>query len=816
MADGVTLNTVDPKAYADGKVVEIPNLINGRQYLFTYHQMGRSVSTTGTVAQSNPVIPHGPPAKPVISRGPGGVVSGSGYFNGFKLNIDFKDKDHSRPNEPQDLIEHLYISYARVQNAEFSVSDAELVLTTIIISDAEELHDIRTAKRYTFADDLLLAEQTYSFSVQSESDELVSPQSDAIEEEMSVLPTAITSVVLSADPNKAHHIKYVLTVPTVAIANEDYYKVYQETINELDVNLMTPLEQGSARVLLKTILHTDMLSDGTFTGYFTAKSGTIARLVVVPFSKLNVMGDEKESLAKMSQEIRNHMLEIGMKSNTVLDGSGNITLYFKASHTASEVGFQRRYIDLSKLSNDEFDIYTRRPTSDELWLNNVNFNLTEKLVLDSEGYAETTFYIQAFNQASAYAENTFSLDEEGYMGEWSDLAKQLLGPDFVQNVDLLPYGEDSKALLFDVTPVVPDIPVMTPVATPTSIHVSWHSAPDNNQKPTSYVVGLAKNQALDYSINSVSNVQHVIVNGDEHFEFTGLAGADEHGKLNTYSVYLYSKNSAGPSQPARSDMIYLPNDALPTNYIENFSVEALEMVDQSLIMRKIKGTITINKTLGKSGLDELRMRSEDEFGNDTGDLAEVTNAQLKRVGTSSNVYTFETSVEGNKMYYLSIQASTLAVASNLPKGIVAIDAKESIKLYTSIDLSLPPRITSVEFHLDTSYKNTLYEITINSGGAPLQSVKLVAIPRNDAVNMIASSPFPSIVFDATKVLTSPNGEHLYKCVVPYLVTVTEGANATINGADLVIAVNRIGQAFGGTLLGALEGAVKSEQRQLPS
>jgi hypothetical protein len=751
---------------ADNQEITIAGLINNRSYLVSYHQLGLGVSTPAESVATlpAPAIPHGKPATPIISRGETGAVANAGVdFNNFSLNINLNDKDQARPDDAEELVENVYIYYAR--------EDTSKVVKTIKITGATDIHAIRTNGIFTFGDGLLKSGGRYNFQVQVENDTLMSDMSAGIEVEMSVLPTPITTLVSSIDATKPHQIKYVLTVPGAAKTNLDTYTIERENLNQLDHTKLNPAELGSPRVFVRTIASSEMsaIAGGVsiFTGFIDARAGELVRLVATPFSAKKIKGVEAVSNIEMAQELRTHMLEIGLETagRAVRDGSGNVTVFFQGSHTRSEYGYESVSIDLSKLTNNRYDLFlASSPT----------VPLTGKLLVDSNGRASVSIFMKLKIGNNASAASEFTLDDAtGYVGTWSDHHIQVK-TNLAKNINLLAGDAVSKSFSFPVTPTVPPVPTLVVTATPDAIRVSWSSTPGIPGQPTTYRLGLVKNAGLDYQIGVTPATERLITNGAENAEFLGLARLDA-GQVNQYSVYLIAINDAGSSAPVRSALVTLPTNELPTSYIESFSLTAGPMVVGDNINRTITGKITVNKSLWLGTLNRLVMRRENDFGVQMDTDINITNAELKQEGVS-NVFTFDFPLPGKTDYNMSIKAETLAIAADAAKGITALAVKTSSKLYAYLDVSLPPRIASSTFAFDNTLKTTLYSIRIENGGSPVTAVSVTAIPSVEATMVVNAQPGTvAIVHPASKINNFTNGDELWKLLVPYKVsTFVEG------------------------------------------
>ena len=425
-------------------------------------------------------------------------------------------------------------------------------------------------------------------------------------------------------------------------------------------------------------------------------------------------------------------------------------------------------------------------------------NTSRQLVLPEQGYSvEKTIYMKVKNAGDEDAENTFTLAAlYGFRGVWSQHLADLAN--IVKETDLLDEDVESKTFTFAVTLTLPAQPTLVVKEYTNSIKTSWSlTGLTGANKPDSYVVGLVKNAGLDFNINTVAHTKVDITNGDEHYEFTGLQRFDANQNINTYVVYVYSKNSVGISVVSKSALLELPANELPANYIEKFSVSVLEMADLQDNTRKCKGMITINKNLWGGEFDFLTVGNDTEYGVAVDDVA-VT-VVLKQV-LKSNDYTFDFELEGKKTYYLTISATTKLRAADPAKGITSLTLKTSSKLYATVNVLLPPLISNVTYAFDHVLKNTLYEMEIDNGGDKnVSSVLVQAIPNgsksNNMVGFTANKP--QTAFPAEKMLTLANGNLLYKVLIPYIIQTTENDN----GVDLIVASNSIGQASAGLLTG---------------
>ena len=802
----------------DATEVVITGLTNNQTYYVTYYQKGLGVDTTGMSATSAPARPHGVPAKPVIREISGGTVKANGAvsnFNDYFIGIELNDKDQSVGAIGEDLIEALYIYVSREQNKDKTVLATDLVTKTIKIIDTDVLTAARKDKKIKIMDDLLVAGAIYNFSVMVESDDLQSEHSNSFEAVMAVLPTAIAkgaNFVLAQDVLKPNELKYTLKATAAAVTAGNYYEIYRENLTSHSNSALNVVDQGTVRTLVKrwkgTAIPTAADAVHTMTGTIESFSGQVVRLIMVPFSTADVMGAEIDTDAVMCKDFKNHMLEINLVKHSVIDGEGIATISFKASHKANELGYVSRVIKMDKLTNDEFTL-SLPEDKDHTLATNLNKVV---LTLDANGYVEKDIYLKKTTAADLDTiTNKFTLAfAGGYQGVWSNHLDNITTT-LDLNENLLSADVDSKDFNFPVTPAAPTVPTTLSVtALSTSIKVNWLTAGMtalSANKATSYVVGLVKNGGLDYNIATVSKVEEKIItsvdgNPDEYCEFIGLERLDSNKGINKYSVYIFSKNSFGNSEPAFNDAIELSTDELPSNYIEKFSVAVPSFVDQNT--RKCTGKITINKSSWPTSLKEIVLEEQDDFGNAAaggGFNQTILNANLTQVG-NTNDFTFDFQLDGPDVFNLTVKATTSSRTAVPASGISAIAEKTSYKLYTRVDITIPPQIKEVKYSLDKTKKNTLYQIRINNGGSPLTNVSLIAIPSNESNLVTAPNNITQIVWPAgPKVLTYSNGEELYKVVIPYLVQIVMVDGDEV-GVDMVFASNSVGSFIHGVTTGA--------------
>lgn len=801
---------------ADNTEVVISGLTNNQTYYFTYYQKGLGdETTTGTFASSaTPARPHGVPAKPVIFEMPGGDISGN-KFNNYFIGIELNDKDQSVGDIGEDLIEALYIYVSREQDKDKTVTASDLVTKTIKITDSAKLNAARKDKKVKITDEFLVEGAKYNFSVMVESDDLQSEHSNSFEAVMSVLPTSITKAnfVLSQDTLKPNELEYQLIATQAAVTDGDYYEIYRENLtshSNIDLNVV---DQGTVRTLVKRWKGANIPAasnnNHTMSGTIESFSGEVVRLIMVPFSTAGVMGTEIDTDAVICKDFKNHMLEINLVEHSVIDGEGTATISFKASHKANELGYVSRVINMSELSNDKFHLSLPEDT-DHTKQVNLDF---EVLTLNADGYVDKEIYMKKKPDSGADTiTNKFTLAfGGGYQGVWST---HLVNITTTLNLteDLLAADVVSKTFNFDVTPTAPAKPTLTVTPFSTSIKVTWLTPGMTDlsaNKATSYVVGLVKNGGLDYDIANVSKVEEKIItsvdgNLDEYYEFIGLDRLDSNKQLNKYSVYIFSKNSFKDSLPAFVYDQTLTTAELPSNYIEKFSVEVPSFVDQNT--RKCTGKITINKSSWQTDLKDIVLEEQDDFGNaflsDSNPFTKtITNANLTQVG-NTNDFTFDFELVGPKVFNLTVKATTSYRAVNDALALSEIASYSSYKLYTRVDITIPPQIKEVKYSLDNTKKNTLYQIRIANGGSPLTSVSLIAIPSNASELVSAPNDLTQVVWPAgSKVLTYSNGEELYKVVIPYLVQTTT-MNSVEAGLETVIASNSVGSYIHGVLSGS--------------
>jgi hypothetical protein len=790
----------------DGTSVVIPNLLNKKPYYFTYYQKGLGVVTpSASFDRSLPARPHGAPSAPVISQKTLGA-NNAGIHTGLVLNIKFDDKDQSRPQlgDDEDLIDTLYIYYAREQHGEPPVDEEDLTVNIHRIDDPVILHGIRVSGEFTMPVEVVLAaDAKYNFTVVTESDELKSEDSNSIEVITTEMPENILAFSIGDDAETSNEIGYSITVRSASLLAGDYYEIYRENLNNLDNNLLNTTDLGSARTLVKKLTSADFTGAEENFGpapFIAAKvvgetiqvmNGQVIRLIAIPFSKNDIKGAEISKKA-LSEEVTFNMLEINLLPvNTVKDGEGNATITFQSSHKASEVpSYESRYIDLIKLKNDKYNLSIKKDVP-----------LDGKLSLNNNGYLEVPVFMSLKEDEDETDEHQFTLEEDGFKGVRVAHHIVLL-PAMDAEETLIEDDVDSKVFPpFAFKQEKPSRPefLMTP-AFPTSIKLVWSVVGvTEKNKPTSYVVGLVKNaEHDDFNIDEVTHDKKIITDGKEYCEFINLERLENGTQTpNVYSVYIYAENDAGKSSVLRVSIGALPAESFPANYIENFSVSVGDMVEDDLNTRKCKGTITINKNLWGGAFQKLVLGREDDFGNPmtvTG-LAKTDFLPADLKGGANNVFTFDFTLDKDE-YNLTIGPVTVARLSNATTGLKPLGGQDQpYKLYASVDVAMPPTIVEIKYFIDTQLKTTLYEAKIETGGADILSVSVLAIPDNKSGNMVGTSSSRSqIIYELEKVVTLTNGQEVFKGVVPYVVKLSG-----LNGTDLLIVNNRIGQALGGLL-----------------